>query len=253
MKKVELSGVNAVNFTKFIGMLSKLSPASTVYFVLDKGSVSSDSFIESKSLIKSLRFDMVDFFEEDSVEDTIKCTFYSGKKLKDAFSYLNGTDIKVTINYEQYEDDYFCSQFIITDGKLSITLNGGDPALIEFASVPQSAIDKLTNVDSASNSFQITSNELRQIKSLEKFDTNPFVTISINGGSIKVKSRNSFEIDINDNMDQVVTDGDYKIDKALLALVEDETYSAYTLEDRVILKSVDEKITNVVALTDTVD
>ena len=253
MKKVELSGVNAASFTKFIGMLSKLSQSSTVYFVLDKTSVASDSFIESKSLIKSLRFNMADFFEEDSVEDTIKCTFYSGKKLKDAFSYLNGTDVKVTIEYDQYEDDFFCSKFIITDGKLTITLNGGDPALIEFASVPQAAIDKLTDVSTATNSFQITSNELKQIKSLEKLDANPFVTISIKGGSIKVKSKNSFEIDINDNMDQVVTDGDYKVDKALLALVEDETYSAYTLEDRIILRSVDEKITNVVALTDTVD
>ena len=54
-------------------------------------------------------------------------------------------------------------------------------------------------------------------------------------------------------MDQVATKGEYKVDKTLMALVENETYSAYTFDDKIILKSVDEKIINVVALTDTVD
>ena len=249
MKKVELTGVNIAAFTKFIGMLAKLSPSSTIYFVLDKDSVQSDSFIESKSLIKSLRFSMTDFFENEEVPGTIKCTFYSGKKLKEAFSYLNSNNVKIDAYYDEYDGELFCTKFDITDGKLNLTLNCSDPALIEFASVPQKAIDSLTDVDTATNAFQITANELKQIKGLEKFDTNPYVTVSING-SIKVKSKNSFEIDINDNMDQVRENGEFHIDKALLALVEDETYSAWTLEDRIILRSVDEKITNVVALTD---
>lgn len=255
MKKLELSGVNALNFTKFIGMLANLSPSSTVYFILDKGDVISDSFIESKSLIKSLRYNMTDFFHEDITENTIKCTFYSGKKLIDAFSYLNGTDIKVTINYDKYEEDYFCSQFIITDGKLNITLNGGDPALIEFASVPAKAIKSLTNIEDATNSFQINANEIKQIKSLQKFDTNSFVSVTIDSstGKVKVKSKNSFEIDINSDSDSIKSSGEYKIDKQLLSLVETENYSAYTLEDRIILVSLDNKITNVVALTDTVE
>ena len=252
MKKVELTGVNVTEFTKFIGMLAKLSSASTVYFTIDNDQIISDSYIESKSLIKSLRYKLSDFFEEDTINSVVKCTFYSGKKLADAFSYLNGNDIRITIDYNEYETENFATRFIITDGKLKVTLKGGDPALIEFVSVPQKSIDTLTNCDSAGNSFQITSNELKQIKSLEKFDTNPYITFSING-SIKVKSENSFEIDINDNMDQVATKGEYKVDKTLMALVENETYSAYTFDDKIILKSVDEKIINVVALTDTVD
>ena len=252
MKKVELTKVNVAEFTKFIGMLAKLSTASTIYFTIDNDKVLSDSYIDSKSLIKSLRYNLVDFFEEENINETIKCTFYSGKKLATAFSYLNGNDIRITIECNEYDGDLFGSKFIITDGKLSITLKGSDPALIEFVSVPQNAIDKLTNVDGAENCFQITSGEMKQIKSLEKLDTNPYLNFSING-SVKVKSENSFEIDINDNMDQVATEGEYKVDKTLLALVEDETYSAYTFADKLILKSVDEKITNIVALTDTVD
>lgn len=251
MKKLELTGVNIANFTKFLSMLTKLSPSSTIYFILDKNTVISDSFIESKSLIKSLRFSMSDFFAEDEIKDTIKFTFYSGKKLKEAFSYLNGSNIRITVNYDTYEGEYFCTQLNISDGKLKLNIDCSDPSLIEFASVPQAAINKLSDVESATNSFRLNVNELKQLKDLEKFDTNPYVTLSING-SIKIKSRNSFEIDINDDMENAKNAGEFNIDKQLLALVEDETYTAYTLEDRLILKSVDDKITNIVALTDTI-
>lgn len=252
MKKVKLTGVNVTNFTKFIGTLANLSQASTIYFTIDGDKVISDSYIESKSLIKSLRYNLTDFFEESDIDATVKCTFYSGRKLASAFSYLKGTNITVTIECAEYDGDTFCSKFTITDGKLRITLKGSDPALIEFVSVPGDAISKLTNCDNAQNAFQINANELKQIKSMEKFDTNPYITFIIDD-HIKVSSDNSFEIEINDNLDQVNTKGEYKVDKSLLALVEEDTYSAYTFEDKIILKSVDGKITNVVALTDTVD
>lgn len=251
MKTVNLSGVNVKEFKEFIGMLAKLSQATTVYFTIDNDKIVSDSYIESKSLIKSLRYDLVDFFDESSIEGVVKCTFYSGKKLKDALDYFQGSATDITIECNEYDGETFASKFTISDGKLSITLKGSDPALIEFVSVPSDAIKQLTSCDSAENAFQITAADMKRVKSLEGLDSNPYLNFAING-SVKVISDNSFDIDLNDNMDQISKKGDYKVDKSLLSLVEDETYSVYAFPEKLILKSVDEKITNVVALTDTV-
>lgn len=253
MKNVTLSNVNLGEFSKFIGTLASLSKGKSVYFVIDNDSVYSDSYIESKTLIKSLRYALADFCENESIDDTIKFTFFSGKKIKDALSYLNGDNLSIEVSYDEYDGENYCSTVTLTDGLLNITLNGANPGLVEFANVPKEVIGDLTSVESANSQFRITTSELTQIKSLLKLDTNEHITFVVESDSVYVKSDGSFNRAIEGTNLEVTTTGEYPISKELIPLLENDIYDVYPLDDQLIMKSIDGKNVNVISLVDLVD
>jgi len=253
MKNVTLSNVNLGEFSKFIGTLSSLSKGKSVYFVIDNDAVYSDSYIESRTLIKSLRYSLADFCENESINDTIKFTFFSGKKIKDALSYLNGDNLSIEVAYDEYDDSNYCSSITLSDGLLNITLNGADPGLVAFANVPQDVIGDLTSVEDANSQFRITTSELTQIKSLLKLDANEHITFVVEADSVYVKSNGSFNRAIEGTNLEVKSTGEYPISKELIPLIENDIYDVYSLEDQLIMKSIDGKNVNVISLVDLVD
>ena len=250
MKKVTLKNVNLGEFSKFISTLSSLSKGKSVYFTIDNDSVYSDSYIETRTLIKSLRFNLSDFCENETIDNTIKFTFFSGKKVKDALSYLREDSLSIIVSYDEYDGENYCSYITLTDGILKITLNGANPGLVEFANVPKEVIGDLISVDNAHSNFRITTSELTQIKSLLKLDTNEHITFVVESDSVYIKSEGSFNRAIEGTNLEVTSNGEYPVSKDLIPMLENDIYDVYPQDDQIIMKSIDGKIVNVVSLVD---
>ena len=253
MKNVTLEGLNLGEFSKFISTLASLSKGKSVYFAIDNDSVYSDSYIESKTLIKSLRYSLTDFCDNESINDAIKFTFFSGKKIKDALSFLNGDTLSLSIDYDNYDGDNYCSSVTLSDGVLNIQLNGANPNLVVFANVPKEVIGDLTSTENANSRFRITSTELAQIKSLLKLDTNNHVTFVVEADDVHIKSDGSFNRALEGTNLEVTTTGEYPISKELIPLLENDIYDVYPMDNNLILKSIDGKTVNVVSLVDLVE
>jgi hypothetical protein len=247
MKKVALKNLNLTNFSNFVGTLIPLNEASTIYFNIDSDRIYTDSHNDSGTIIKSISRNISTIAEKNNIEEKIKLCFYDGKKVLKALSFLNGNTVDCVIGYQEVDGENYAETLKIVGSKMNITLDAADPELIEFANVPEDAIQDVKSVDSADCSFTITGSELLQIQKLCDFDNSSELTFSVNG-SVKVGTENSFEIKIDENFEGLNgQEKVYKIDKDLFKLIDQGTYKVYPIgqDYRIIFKS-EESATDIV-------
>ena len=259
MKKVVLKTVDLVKFNLFIDSLIPLNDAGTVYFKIDSNGIDTDSHNEAGTIIKSLRMGMDELCGQSNIESVgspIKLCFYEGKKVKKAFSFLSGNEIKCEIAYSEMEGELYAETLKVSSPKVSITLDAADPDLFEFANVPEESIEACKDTTESDCKFSITTNEIIQIKKFMDFDSSDEVEFRVNG-TVKVCSEDSYEIDIADdfggtnNGNQYV----YKIGKDLFNKLDLNNYTVYpNLEDnKIIFVADDGKMETVITLHEEVD
>ena len=254
MKKVTLKKVDLVKFNTFIDSLIPLSESGTVYFKLDSKEISTDSHNDSGTIIKSLRMGIGELCEEsnlDSVDQPIKLCFYNGGKVKKAFSFLSGNEIKCEITFTELDGELYAEALKISSPKISITLDAADPELFEFANVPAEAIAQVKDTTDADCEFRMTANEIIQVQKFMDFDSNEEVEFRING-QVKVCSEGSYEIDIADDFEGLKTGGvkSYRIDTKLFKIVDASAYKVYPMYDssKIIFKTEDGSMEVVITL-----
>lgn len=250
MKKVTLKNVNLTKFSDLIATLIPLNDANTVYFNIDSDRIFTDSHNDSGTIIKSISKPIKTLSTEHNIEDKIKLCFYDGKKVLKAFSFLNGNDVDCQITYQEIDGENYAETLKVISPKINITLDAADPSLIEFANVPEDAIQNVKNTDNADCSFNMTNSELIQVQKLCEFDNNSELTFSING-KVRVGTEGAFEINIDDSFEGLDSgEKTYKIDKELFKLIDHSDYKVYPImEDfRIVFCSEKDNIDIVVTL-----
>jgi len=237
MKKVVLKTVDLVKFNSFIDSLIPLSESGTIYFKIDSEGLSTDSHNSSGTIIKSLRTSIGEICGEsnlDKVEGPIKFCFYDGKKVKKAFSFLSGSDIKCEITFQKLDStgELFAESMRVSSPKISFTLDAADPDLFEFANVPAESIAEVKDVTNADCNFRMTANEILQVQKFFDFDTNEEVEFQVNG-EVRVVSEGAYNIAISDDFEGLSGGGtnSYKVSKDLFKLLDFNTYIVYPLID----------------------
>ena len=83
--------------------------------------------------IKSISKGIDTMVEKHNIKDKIKMSFYDGKKVLKAFSFLNGNTADCVISYQEVDGENYAETLKIVSPKMNITLDAADPSLIEFA------------------------------------------------------------------------------------------------------------------------
>ncbi len=259
MKKVVLKTVDLVKFNNFIDSLIPLSDSSTIYFKLDKNGLSTDAHNDSGTIIKSMRTSITQICGEsniDSIDKPIKLCFYDGKKVKKAFSFLSGNEIKCEINFTELEGEYFAETMKVSSPKIALTLDGADPTLFEFANVPEEAIEQVKDTSDADCNFRLTSNEILQIQKFMDFDSSDEVEFKVNG-QVKVCSEDSYEIAVADDFGGLGTgrENSYKVAKELFQKLDINSYVVYPIIDdsKIIFEAEDNTMEVVITLHEDID
>jgi hypothetical protein len=260
MKKVVLKTVDLVKFNNFIDSLIPLSESGTIYFKIDSKGIDTDSHNDSGTIIKSLRTDINSVCGEhnlDKVDAPIKLCFYDGKKVKKAFSFLSGNEIKCEITYNELEStgELFAETMTVSSPKVSITLDAADPELFEFANVPEESIAEVKDTSGADCNFRMTANEIIQVQKFFDFDTNDEVEFQVNG-EVRVVSDGAFNMAISDDFGGIEGEmKSYKISKDLLSLVDANAYVVYPMLDdcKIIFEAEDKASEIVITLHEEVD
>jgi hypothetical protein len=258
MKKVVLETVDLVKLNNFIDSLISLNGSGTIYFKLGKNGISTDSHNESGTIVKSIRNGLNDICGSsniDKLDKPIKLCFYDGKKVKKAFSFLSGNEIKCEIEFAELEDEYFAKSMKVSSPKISITLDAADPELFEFANVPEEGIAAVKDTSAADCKFRMTSNEVLQVQKFFDFDTNEEIEFKVNG-AVRVCSKDSYDIDISDDFEGI--DGDarsYVISKELFTLLDVNSYWVYPIYDetKIIFEAEDNSMEVVITLFEDVE
>ena len=159
------------------------------------------------------------------------------------------------INYDQSTSDdiNYAHSIRISDDRLAINLYCANPDITEFVCVPKEALSNVLNTDKSLLKFDLTSNEMSQIKKLFKLDTldefsfGLLDTVVAKSSDYKYNLSGEYEL-LSDN-----NEANFSMDKELFNKIEDAEYTAYAMNDKIILHSKDDKIINVVSLTKKVD
>jgi hypothetical protein len=238
MKKVVLKNLNLNKFSDFIGMLIPLNEAATTYFTIDEDRIYTDSHNDSGTIIKSVSLPITDICESHNVTEKVKLCFYDGKKVLKAFGFLNGNTVNCQIDYTEVDGENYAQKMTNQSSKMKVSLDAADPSLIEFANVPEESMEEVKDVANAECTFKLSSNELLQIQKMCDFDTGNDLSFTING-SVKIGSKDIFELDIDENFAGTDTLVECKLDKDLFKLIDSDAYDVYTLveEGKVIFKS----------------
>lgn len=261
MKKVVLKTVDLVKFNNFIDSLIPLSDSGTIYFKIDENGIDTDSHNDSGTIVKSVRTGIASICGEhnlDSVGQPIKLCFYDGKKVKKAFSFLSGNEIKCEITYNELEEtgELFAEKMTVSSPKVSISLDAADPELFEFANVPEEAIAELKDTAAADCKFRMTANEILQVQKFFDFDTNEEVEFQVNG-EVRVVSDGAFNMAISDEFEGLEGGAvkNYKVSKDLFKLVDANSYMVYPLLDecKIIFEADDKSSEVVITLHEEVD
>ncbi len=259
MKKVVLKTVDLVKFNNFIDSLISLNESGTIYFKIDENGLDTDSHNDSGTIIKSMRMGIGELCGEsnlDKLGKAIKLCFYDGSKVKKAFSFLSGNEIKAEITFTELEGELFAETMKVSSPKISITLDAADPDLFEFANVPEEAIEQVKDTSDADCKFRMTANEILQVKKFMDFDSNDELEFHVNG-EVKVCSDGAYSIDIDDEFEGLPDGGanTYKIDKKLFKAVDVNSYSVYPImaEDKIIFKTDDNTMEVVITLHEDID
>jgi hypothetical protein len=259
MKKVVLKTVDLVKFNNFIDSLIPLDDASTIYFKISKEGIQTDAHNSSGTLIKSMRMSLGELCAEsnlDDVESPIKLCFYDGNKVKKAFSFLSGNEIKMEIAYSELEGELFGETMKVSSPKISLTLDAADPTLFEFANVPEESIAKVKDTASSDCTFKMTANEILQVKKFMDFDSSDELEFKVNG-QVKVCSEGSYSIDIDEEFEGLTGGGEksYKLDKKLFKAVDANSYNVYPIldEDKIIFETIDKTMEVVITLHEEVE
>ena len=259
MKKLVLKTVDLVKFNNFIDSLIPLNETGTVYFKIGTNGVETDSHNDSGTIIKSLRMGIGELCGEsniDSIDQPIKLCFYEGKKVKKAFSFLSGSEIKCEIGFSELEGELYAETMKISSPKISITLDAADPTLFEFANVPEESIAAVKDTSEADCNFRITPNEILQIQKFMDFDSNDEVVFRVNG-SVKVCSEDAYEIEIADDFEGTANgeETSYKIGKDLFNKLDTNSYVVYPVLDdnKIIFVAEDGKMETVITLHEDID
>lgn len=254
MKKVVLKTVDLVKFNEFIDSLIPLSESGTIYFKIGPDGLSTNAHNDSGTIIKSMRKSLGELCGEsdlDKLGQTIKLCFYDGNKVKKAFGFLSGNEIKVEITFVEFEGELYAETLKVSSPKISITLDAADPSISEFANVPEESLAELKASSIADCKFRMTANEILQVKKFMDFDSNDELEFRING-QVKVCSKDSYSIDIDDEFEGLPSGGEnvYKIDKKLFKMVDVNSYSVYPDmgEDRILFETEDKTMEVVITL-----
>tara|TARA_Y100000389_G_scaffold19791_1_gene17133 strand:+ start:22380 stop:23162 length:783 start_codon:yes stop_codon:yes gene_type:complete len=259
MKKVILKTVDLVKFNNFIDSLIPLDEASTIYFKIDQEGIRTDAHNSSGTLIKSMRMQIGELCGEsnlDGLSSPIKLCFYDGNKVKKAFSFLSGGEIKVEIVYSELDGEYFGETMKVSSPKISLTLDAADPTLFEFANVPEEKIAEVKDTSSSDCKFKMTANEILQVKKFMDFDSSDELEFKVNG-QVKVCSEGSYSIDIDEEFEGLNQGGEksYKLDKKLFRAVDANSYNVYPIldEDKIIFETIDKTMEVVITLHEEVE
>lgn len=230
MSKIILKDVNLSNFSSFIGALTPLNEASTVYFTIDKDGVRTDSHNDSGTIIKSVNVPLSEICESsnlDKVEGGVRVCFYDGKKVLKAFGFLGDSKVNCEFKFAELEGENYAQSCKIASAKMNLSIDAADPSLIEFANVPEDAIENVKDVSGADCNFKLNSEELSQIQKLCDFDTNSEITFYVNG-SVKVGTEDSFEISVDEDFEGNEGNAtNYNIDRELFKLIDSDNYQVY--------------------------
>ena len=261
MKKVVLKTVDLVKFNNFIDSLIPLDDASTIYFKIDQEGIRTDAHNSSGTLIKSMRMQIGELCGESNLDNEnlsspIKLCFYDGNKVKKAFSFLSGGEIKIEIVYSELDGEYFGESMKVSSPKISLTLDAADPTLFEFANVPEEKIAQVKDTTSSDCTFKMTANEILQVKKFMDFDSSDELEFKVNG-QVKVCSEGSYSIDIDEEFEGLVGGGEksYKLDKKLFKAVDANSYNVYPIldEDKIIFETIDKTMEVVITLHEEVE
>ena len=234
MKKVVLKNLNLNSINTLLDILIPLSDSGTVYFkVSDKG-IFTDSHNSSGTIIKSVKMMSGKVFSDATglTEKPIKMSFYDGKKVKNALSFLTGSDITATLDVTEMDNELYAESMTINTPKVKFKLRAADPSLIEFANVPEESMSSVFDTESTDLSFNLTVNEISQIKKICVLDRSDEISIVVEKGDIIVTgSDDSFSISLDAKADENINNT-YRVDKELFNLIDINNYTVYaSLED----------------------
>ena len=238
MKKVVLKDLNLTKFSEFIAKLIPLNEAATIYYTIDGSRIYTDSHNDSGTIIKSVSLPIEDICSEHNITEKIKLCFYDGKKVLKAFSFLNGNKVNCQIDYQEVDGENFAQKMVTQSAKMKVSLDAADPSLIEFSNVPEESMEEIKDIAASDCNFRLGREELLQIQKMCDFDTGSDLLFSING-SVKIGSKDVFELDIDEDFKGSDTLIECKLDKDLFKLIDNDVYTVHTMveEGRVIFKS----------------
>ena len=158
------------------------------------------------------------------------------------------------ITFTEFEGEYFAESMKVSSPKVSITLDAADPTLFHFENVPEESITAVKDTSESDCNFNLTANEIIQIKKFMDFDSNDEVEFKVNG-TVQVCSEGAYEIQIDEEYTSNGSENIYKIDKQLFKMVDINSYTVYPIkdEDKVIFESTDGSMEIVVTLHEDVD
>ena len=127
MQELQINKIEALELQSFVKKL--LSIDKFIFMKVSAEKTVSSVFLPQRDAVKLVSVDTKDLFDvEGTIDKTIKVSFFNGSKVIDALSHFNG-EIKGTIVYQDYGDEYIATDFIVYDDNLKINLFCSDPSL----------------------------------------------------------------------------------------------------------------------------
>lgn len=250
MQELQINKIDALELQSFVKKL--LSIDKFIFMKVSNEKTVSSVFLPQRDAVKLVSVDTKDLFEAaEEIDKTIKVSFFNGTKVIEALSHFNG-EIKGTIVYQDYGDEYIATDFIVYDDDLKINLFCSDPSL-SFMEMSKDEISRAFSTASSLFSYELLTVNADKIKSLFNLDKeNELYTLYADEKGVHVKG---------DNYDQLLTarytsnsDDELKVKvyKKYLPLLDKENYEMTVCNNKIVFKSLDTDtlLTIAVAITD---
>ncbi len=246
--EISIKNINAQHLQLFIKKL--LSIDKFIFIKINDKAISSAVYLPQRDAVKLVAIKVSDIFEVDSLPDsTIKLAFFNGNRVIDALGYFDAKEpIQGIIKYKKIGDEYFASDFVVFNKKITINLPCVDPAL-SFMDMSKDEIKRAFSTENAQFEFSLSPKNIDDISSFFKLDRDydrfKFV---VDSGTLKVKGEN-YESSVIDGVD--IKDGNITsvtMYKKYLSLFDKENYSITVCSNKLFLKSKDSNTLMSVAL-----
>jgi hypothetical protein len=251
MKELQISKIDALELQSFVKKL--LSIDKFIFLKVSSDKTVSSVFLPQRDAVKLASTNTSDLFEiEGSVEKPIKVSFFNGTRVIEALSHFSG-DIKGTIVYQDYGDEYVATDFVVYDDNLKINLFCSDPSL-SFMEMSKDEITRAFGTANALFSFELLTTHADKMKSLFNLDReNELFKLYADEKGVHIKGENYDQV-LGSRYENKSDENELQVSvyKKYLPLLDKENYEMTICSNKIVFKSLDTDtlLTIAVAITD---